>query len=583
MGNPGDGSGGGYVDPANPGDGQGGYVEPVPVDPGPVDPAPVDPAPVEPAPVEPAPEPAPVGGTSFSPVWIDPAVVPEPPVNENLPEEVDARGAFAQQISCDPLDRPGVTAFALLISEHYGRPIFTGARPCIDYASFHHDGRAMDWPLAAWNAQDRMIADAVIVWLTDNNGEMAKRFGIEYLIWNYQIWYADGRGWSFYDGHPHDDHIHFSFTWDGAQMRTSWWTGVAVTQPDLGPCAPSATAFAPIHLWPRFAACETLEMSSVIPDPASAVAALSAQGLTNSGFAGPGMGQLAATGHAAELRAGSDEEAAAEGGHPDDVHADGAGAELAGEALAGSTHRWRLTEFTALRRTTLTQGDTGEAVTVLQEALGVETDGSFGPLTAEALTEWEKTVPALELQAERRGDGPATVTPLTWIYLERAAHPTIELRDRELEIGDLDQVADPDGLQAARALASFEATTAGEATYAGGAVSVLQELLGVDVDGSFGPLTQEAVMALQEEAGLEPTGVVDGPTWAAVEAVALEAGRAEGSPGSATAREARAKAEEKANKKAAEEKAKKAAREKKRKAAEAARREAHEAAVADAG
>ena len=41
--------------------------------------------------------------------------------------------------------------------------------------------------------------------------------------------------------------------------------------------------------------------------------------------------------------------------------------------------------FVRLERLPLTEGDEGEAVAVLQEALGAEPDGSFGPLTAEAL------------------------------------------------------------------------------------------------------------------------------------------------------------------------------------------------------
>src|SRR5690606_34041163 len=40
---------------------------------------------------------------------------------------------------------------------------------------------------------------------------------------------------------PHTDHIHFSFSWDGAMQRTSWWTGTAwtgVTRTPGGPVAP---------------------------------------------------------------------------------------------------------------------------------------------------------------------------------------------------------------------------------------------------------------------------------------------------------------------------------------------------------
>ena len=66
------------------------------------------------------------GAAAFVPVPIDPAVVPEPPTNKRLPEQVDDKGPFEQQISCDPQTRPGVTAFALLVSTHYARPTFSG-------------------------------------------------------------------------------------------------------------------------------------------------------------------------------------------------------------------------------------------------------------------------------------------------------------------------------------------------------------------------------------------------------------------------------------------------------------------------
>ena len=41
---------------------------------------------------------------------------------------------------------------------------------------------------------------------------------------------------------PHTDHIHFSFSWDGAYARTSWWTGKALTTVSPGPAsAPTPT------------------------------------------------------------------------------------------------------------------------------------------------------------------------------------------------------------------------------------------------------------------------------------------------------------------------------------------------------
>lgn len=523
------------------------------------------------------------GPATFVPVPADPAVVPEPPTNDNLPAQVDEKGPFEQQISCDPVDRPGVTAFALLVSDHYDRPAFSGARPCIDYASFHHDGRALDWPLSAGNSADRQIADSVITWLTRDNGEMAKRFGIEYLIWNGLIWSNDTGGWRYYTANPHTDHIHFSFTWDGALMRTSWWTGVAVTEPDLGPCDVTPWQYAALHQVPRTTACDT---SVLAPAPDTGYARV------RPGESGPGVSMLQkmldlpVTGvldpetRRVLMTWQAEQELPVTGVADQFTYAAALGwalAPLPDAARAVPREEWQTTEFTPYLRTTLALGDQGEAVAVLQEAIGAEPDGSFGPKTAKALADWEKTVPVLAEQAERRGDGPATVTPLTWLLLERAAHPTLAVRDVVLQRGSLDMQADPDGQLAASAHVAGRA----DSPYAGGAVVLLQQLLGIDDDGSFGPLTEKAVIELQKSADLEPTGVVDGATWAALEKLALEEGRLDGAPGAA---EAAKRAEKKAaEEKAEQEKAERAEKKAKEKAAkEKAAQERHEAAVAAA-
>ena len=92
------------------------------------------------------------------------------------------------------------------------------------------------------NANDpaqKKIADDIVAWLTANQGAMARRLGVMYLIWNRQIWgtWDIPGGWQPYSGSsPHTDHIHTSLTWDGAMKNTSWWTGVALTTWDEGPC-----------------------------------------------------------------------------------------------------------------------------------------------------------------------------------------------------------------------------------------------------------------------------------------------------------------------------------------------------------
>ncbi|MGD8200555.1 peptidoglycan-binding domain-containing protein [Ornithinimicrobium sp. W1679] len=583
-------------------------------EPPPVDPlggaAPADPGASEqpatggttPAPV-PAPPPAATGfvpnGNAggpavFSPVPADPSIVPEAPENEGLPVEVDDRGPFAQQVSCDPMDRPGVVAFALLVSTHYERPTWFGSRPCIDYASFHHDGRGLDWPLNAFDPADRQIADAVIVWLTDKDGEMADRFGLEYLIWNGLIWHGDGRGWQFYTGTPHTDHIHFSFTWDGAQMRTSWWTGVAVSDPDLGPCDVIPGQYAALHQLPRVTACESgalatapaTGMARVRPGESGGGVAMLQEQLTL-----PVSGVLDDRTRQALIDWQTEHDLPVTGIADDFTYAALLGWELGElpEAVRPVKRAdWQSTAFTPHLRTTVAQGDSGKAVKVIQEFLGVEVDGEFGPITAKALGEWEESVPVLAAQAERQAEDAAVVTPLTWLIAERTAHPTFAVRDVELEYGSLDEAADPEGeLLEARTVEEGEP----EPEYAGGAVALLQRLLDLEDDGSFGPLTEEAVREVQKKAELEVTGVVDGPTWAAVEKAALKAGTVDGAPGAEEARERR-EAKKAAEKKAKEEaEAKEAAAEEKakaeKKAEEAARKAAaqaqHDAAVVAAG
>lgn len=50
----------------------------------------------------------------------------------------------------------------------------------------------------------------------------------------------------------------------------------------------------------------------------------------------------------------------------------------------------------------------------------------------------------------------------------------------------------------------------------GDTVRVLQRLLGITVDGDFGPKTEAAVMTFQKKAGLVADGVVGAYTWAAL-------------------------------------------------------------------
>ena len=122
-------------------------------------------------------------------------------------------------------------------------------RTCGSGPSEHYDGRAWDWMLNVNNPSQEAVAQSVLAWLTapDKNGvkgAMARRFGIMYIIHNRKMWrsYAPERGWApYYGASPHTDHIHFSFNYDGAAGRTSWWTGVADDDSYLTTLPPAGT------------------------------------------------------------------------------------------------------------------------------------------------------------------------------------------------------------------------------------------------------------------------------------------------------------------------------------------------------
>lgn len=138
------------------------------------------------------------------------------------------------------------------------------------------------------------------------------------------------------------------------------------------------------------------------------------------------------------------------------------------------------TAYTPYRREVLTRGDAGPAVEALQQGLDTGVDGDFGPQTAQALLDFTTEHPWLAPSEE--------TSPLLWYALELQEDPTLPYRRTTVAEGD-------EGL----------------------IVEIAQEMVGADPDGVFGPMTAEAVRAAQTEAGIEATGVVDGPTWAALD------------------------------------------------------------------
>jgi hypothetical protein len=110
-------------------------------------------------------------------------------------------------------------------------------------ASLHAEGRALDWHLDVHNARDRREAERIINLLLapDRFGNMhalARRMGIQEIIWNCHGWFSGDGGLRPYSvcydrkGRPkngvddttaHRNHIHFGVNWSGARLKTSFW------------------------------------------------------------------------------------------------------------------------------------------------------------------------------------------------------------------------------------------------------------------------------------------------------------------------------------------------------------------------
>lgn len=176
-----------------------------------------------------------------------------PPTPKGLTASIESAQPYVGQTRCDPIAKPGVSAFRDLLLRTYPDSGSLGiVRDCGSGGqSEHKEGRAFDWGVSVDNANQVAEVNALTSWLlaTDSYGNtfaMAKRLGIMYMIWNKRMWRAYGQGgWSAYTGSsPHTDHVHFSFGWNGANKATSYWSG-AVAPIDYGPSA--ATPITPVR------------------------------------------------------------------------------------------------------------------------------------------------------------------------------------------------------------------------------------------------------------------------------------------------------------------------------------------------
>jgi hypothetical protein len=147
---------------------------------------------------------------------------------------------------CSSKARPGMVKLQRWLEEN-ARGVFWGSYRCEKWgrheASLHAENRAIDWHLDASVPADRRAADRLIELLlaTDSAGNtqaLARRMGVEELIWDCAYWAAGMLEFQPYRpcygkrGKPrkrvdvtvaHRDHVHLGMTRAGAAGKTSFW------------------------------------------------------------------------------------------------------------------------------------------------------------------------------------------------------------------------------------------------------------------------------------------------------------------------------------------------------------------------
>jgi hypothetical protein len=151
---------------------------------------------------------------------------PYPPTN------IDAYSARHGPV-CDPTIKPGPQYLKDFLSfwnghPHQFNPYWHIARPCASAgaSSYHREGRALDF----YVNYNEPRAQSIINFMLDsdeygNPHARARRFGIIEIIWQNSIWSSDSPAWRHCGScGGHFDHIHFSFSREGAHAQTSWYT-----------------------------------------------------------------------------------------------------------------------------------------------------------------------------------------------------------------------------------------------------------------------------------------------------------------------------------------------------------------------
>ena len=140
---------------------------------------------------------------------------------------------------CRKHPQPGTLALQSWL-EHHWAGVSWGIMRCEKLSgstySLHSEGRALDWHLDVHDRSQKRAADRLIrLFLArdrvGNNHALARRMGVQELIWNCRAWWAGDGGMHHYsachrgvdDTTAHRNHVHIGLNWRGAKKRSSFW------------------------------------------------------------------------------------------------------------------------------------------------------------------------------------------------------------------------------------------------------------------------------------------------------------------------------------------------------------------------
>jgi hypothetical protein len=166
--------------------------------------------------------------------------IPGNPANKLTEIAIDDP-AYDHATRCDPKVRKGVRAAAAWF-ERRAEGEYWGTYRCEKWgkgeASLHAESRAIDWHPASRAAAAELIELLLAPDKAGNAQALARRMGIQEIIWDCAYWSAGSEQFSAYDycfarngkrrkhlnpTAAHLDHIHFGFSKAGAAGRTSFW------------------------------------------------------------------------------------------------------------------------------------------------------------------------------------------------------------------------------------------------------------------------------------------------------------------------------------------------------------------------